>query len=63
MADPWIQRRHASGGTAHTRGDMTIHDHATSGINLYRGSVLLSTGFRSVQAAKDYAERIEKDHG
>lgn len=63
MADPWTQRRHAAGGTAHTRDGLTIHDHPTIGINLYRGETLISTGFRSVDAAKDYADKQEATHG
>ncbi len=63
MGDTWTQRRHAAGGMAHTRGPLTIHDHPTGGINLYRGDTLVSTGFRSVQAAKEYADKQEAANG
>lgn len=45
-----------------TRGTFLIHKHQTSGINLYRiiggAKELFSIGFKSVEAAQDYVERM-----
>ncbi len=55
----WTTRKDASGGTAHICGPLKIIAHPVTGTNLYRGADLISVGFRSVQAAKDYAAKMK----